>query len=203
MQGHLGNSQWEFYSSSCTYTTQKSRIHVTLSTIHKGRQTFLRLTSSSIKLFHLYSTANGNYTRKWIILHHHFIPYGSYCHKSAALRNNYKLINESKKHSLKVSLQILLLHSISMSWCLSDRASPIQRCKQPTKCHNFFFIYLFKSALHVSGDIYAHPQEHFLSVYTAFGTMHRHCCRPVHCTKSCIYRQKVLLRMGVYVARNM
>ena len=30
----------------------------------------------------------------------------------------------------------------------------------------------FKSALHVSGDKFAHPQEYFLTVYTAFGTMH-------------------------------
>jgi len=28
------------------------------------------------------------------------------------------------------------------------------------------FIDLFKSALHVSGDKLAHPQEHFLTVYT-------------------------------------
>jgi len=31
---------------------------------------------------------------------------------------------------------------------------------------------LFNSALHVSGDKFAHPQEHFLTVCTAFGTMH-------------------------------
>ena len=43
----------------------------------------------------------------------------------------------------------------------------------------FSFINLFKSALHVSGDKFTHPQELFLTVYTAFGTMHRHCCRPV------------------------
>ena len=43
----------------------------------------------------------------------------------------------------------------------------------------FSFINLFKSALHVSGDKFAHPQEHFLTVYTAFGTMHRHCCQLV------------------------
>ena len=36
----------------------------------------------------------------------------------------------------------------------------------------FSFINLFKSALHVSGDKFAHPQEHFLTVYTAFGTMY-------------------------------
>ena len=36
------------------------------------------------------------------------------------------------------------------------------------------FIDLFKSALHVSRDKLAHPQEYFLTVYTAFGTMHRY-----------------------------
>ena len=41
----------------------------------------------------------------------------------------------------------------------------------------FSFINLFNSALHVSDDKFAHPQEHFLTVYTAFGTVHRHCCR--------------------------
>ena len=82
-----------------------------------------------------------------------------------------------------------------------------QRCKQPTRCNNFSFINLFKSALHVSGDKFSHPQEHLLTVYTSFGTMHRHCCRPasasVLCTKSCQYSQKVLLRMCEFVARNM
>jgi len=34
------------------------------------------------------------------------------------------------------------------------------------------FINLLKSALHVSGDIFSHPQEHVLTVYTAFGIMH-------------------------------
>ena len=32
---------------------------------------------------------------------------------------------------------------------------------------------LFKSALHVSGDELAHPQEHFLTVYTVFGISRR------------------------------
>ena len=36
----------------------------------------------------------------------------------------------------------------------------------------FSFINPFSSALHVSGDKFAHPQEHFFTVYTAFGTMH-------------------------------
>ena len=43
----------------------------------------------------------------------------------------------------------------------------------------FSVIDLFNSALHVSGDKFFHPQEHFLTVYTAFGTMNRHCRRPV------------------------
>ena len=43
----------------------------------------------------------------------------------------------------------------------------------------FRLLTFFNSALHVSGDKFAHPQEHFLTVYTAFGTMQRHCCRPV------------------------
>jgi len=30
--------------------------------------------------------------------------------------------------------------------------------------------------IRVSGDKFAHPQEHFLTVYTDFGTMQRHCC---------------------------
>jgi hypothetical protein len=49
----------------------------------------------------------------------------------------------------------------------------------------FSFINLFNSALHVSGDKFAHPQEHFLTSYTALGTLHRHCCRPV--PFDCIY----------------
>ena len=89
----------------------------------------------------------------------------------------------------------------------------------------FSFINLFKSALHVSGDRFAHPQDQFLTVYTAFGTMHRHFCRSeprlrwktsvpsqpwhrsaavlMHCTKSCIYSQKLLLRMGESFTQNM
>ena len=35
------------------------------------------------------------------------------------------------------------------------------------------FIDLFRSSLRVSGDKLVHPQEHFLTVRTAFGTMHQ------------------------------
>ena len=38
---------------------------------------------------------------------------------------------------------------------------------------------IFESAIHVSGDKLSHLQEHFLTVYTDFGTMNRYCCRPV------------------------
>ena len=44
------------------------------------------------------------------------------------------------------------------------------------------FINLFNSTLHVSGDKFAHPQEHFLTVYTAFGTLHWSAAVSVHCT---------------------
>jgi len=37
-------------------------------------------------------------------------------------------------------------------------------------------IYYSKSALHVSGDIFAHHQEHF-SVFTVSGSVHPSCCR--------------------------
>ena len=44
----------------------------------------------------------------------------------------------------------------------------------------FLFINLFNSALHVSGNKFDHPQGAlFDCIYTAFGTMHHHCCRPV------------------------
>jgi hypothetical protein len=35
-----------------------------------------------------------------------------------------------------------------------------------TRCKNFDFIGPFKSALHVSGDNFAHPQEHFECIYS-------------------------------------
>ena len=92
--------------------------------------------------------------------------------------------------------------------------------QQDAKKKSFFN--LFNSALHVSGDKFAHHQEHFLTVYTAFGTVHRRCCRPVpqlrwnsistvapvgssvgEMYQKLYVGQKVLLRMGEFVARNM
>jgi len=58
---------------------------------------------------------------------------------------------------------------------------------------------LFRLLIFFSGNKVVYPQELFFTVYTAFGTMHRHCCRPVprhrwaavsaHCTKSCLYEE--------------
>ena len=39
-----------------------------------------------------------------------------------------------------------------------------------------------QSALHVSGDIFAHHPEH-LSVFTASDIVHLYCCRPVSWTR--------------------
>ena len=44
---------------------------------------------------------------------------------------------------------------------------------------NFPCINLFKSAQHVSGENSPILRSTFLTVYTAFGTMHRLCCRSV------------------------
>jgi len=66
-------------------------------------------------------------------------------------------------------------HSPVWTWCSCDHTSLVQRCKQPEDVTAFSFINLFISAHHVSGDKFAHTQEHFLTVYTAFGTMH---CEP-------------------------
>jgi len=40
----------------------------------------------------------------------------------------------------------------------------------------FSFMNLFNSALHVPGDKFAHTQELFLTLYTAFGIAHMSKC---------------------------
>jgi len=50
-------------------------------------------------------------------------------------------------------------------------------------------IKFFNSALRVSGDKFAHPQELFLTVYTAFGTMHRNYCRPVGSSVGALFQK--------------
>jgi hypothetical protein len=44
--------------------------------------------------------------------------------------------------------------------------------KLTKKMQKFLFIDLFKSAVHVSGDVLAHPQNQFNCIYS-FGAMHR------------------------------
>ena len=68
-------------------------------------------------------------------------------------------------------------------------------------------IYYSRSALHVSGDVFAHHQEH-LAVFTVYGSVHPSCCRHqpaatwVNTTIYCKHSQ-VLLMMGENIARNM
>jgi len=98
-----------------------------------------------------------------------------------------------------------------------------QRCKQPTRCKKYRLLN-FLNQLYMFRATNSPILRSNLTVYTAFGTMHRFavdwwqvwdgtdvpsqtCPRStaisVHCTKSCIYSQKVLMRMGEFVARNM
>jgi hypothetical protein len=68
-------------------------------------------------------------------------------------------------------------------------------------------IYYFKSALHVSGDVFAHHLEH-LTVFTVYSSRHPSCCRHqpsatgVNTARYCKYSQ-VFLMMGENIARNM
>jgi len=65
-------------------------------------------------------------------------------------------------------------------------------------------IYYSLSALHVSGDVFVHHQEH-LAVFTVSASVHRSSCRLVswmNTTRYCEYSQ-VLLVMGENIARNM
>jgi hypothetical protein len=64
---------------------------------------------------------------------------------------------------------------------LCDRASSVQRCKQPQDAKTFSFFNLFKSAQHVSGEKFDHSQEHVLTVCTAFGKM--------YCRGGALYRK--------------
>jgi hypothetical protein len=50
--------------------------------------------------------------------------------------------------------------------------------KITNKIQLYRLIYYSKSALHVSGDIFAHHQEH-LTVFTVSGNVHPSCCRLV------------------------
>ena len=63
-----------------------------------------------------------------------------------------------------------------VTWRSCNRAS-WYNCKcRPTRCNYIgLFIYSY-SALHVSGDVFAHHQEP-VTVFTASGNVHRCCCR--------------------------
>jgi len=63
-------------------------------------------------------------------------------------------------------------HVLFLSQCLFNyKQQFLKNCKMCIDVNNqqdattFSFINLFKSALHVSGDKFAHPQEHFLTLY--------------------------------------
>jgi len=60
-------------------------------------------------------------------------------------------------------------------------------------------IYYSLSGLLVSGDVFAHRQEH-LTVFTVSGSVHQ--CRCRNTTRCCKYSQ-MLLTMGENIARNM
>jgi len=46
------------------------------------------------------------------------------------------------------------------------------------KMQLYRLIYYAKSALHVSGDVFAHHQEH-LTIFTVSGSIHPSCCQLV------------------------
>ena len=92
--------------------------------------------------------------------------------------------------------------------------------KATNKMQQYRLIYYSKSALHVSGDVFAHHQEH-LTVFTVSGSIHPMYRTPhnphtsvsthprhqpaatwVNTTRYCKYSQ-VLLMMGENIARNM
>ena len=54
---------------------------------------------------------------------------------------------------------------------------------RPTRCNFFGLFICTQSALHVSGDVFTHHQEH-LTVFTTSDTVHQCCCRPVSWTTS-------------------
>jgi len=85
--------------------------------------------------------------------------------------------------------------------------------KVTNKMQLYRLIYYSKSALHVSGDVFTHHQEH-LTIFTVSDSIHpRHCfavsTHPSHqpaatwvnTTRYCKYSQ-VLLIMGENIARN-
>jgi len=76
--------------------------------------------------------------------------------------------------------------------------------KETNKMQLYRLIYYSNSALHVSGDVFAHHQEH-LAVFTVSGSIHpRHqpAATSMNTSRYCEYSQ-VLLMMDENIARNM
>jgi len=106
------------------------------------------------------------------------------------------------------------------TWRLWDRTSLEQRCKQPTRCNKFRLfiilspVYMFwaTNSIILRSNFWSYIQllvqcteiaADRWQVWVPSQPCHQSAGIPVHCTKSCIYNQKVLLRMGEFVARNM
>jgi len=70
---------------------------------------------------------------------------------------------------------------IALSWRLHDRSSLVKWHQQPTTCSKICFTDSFKLVLHVSGESFAHLQEHFDCIYSFLEhcTGSAVCCRPV------------------------
>ena len=62
------------------------------------------------------------------------------------------------------------------NWC--DRASLVQRCDKPTRCHNFSFIN-FLNQPNMFRETNSPILRSICDCIYGFGTMNRHCCRPV------------------------
>jgi hypothetical protein len=68
------------------------------------------------------------------------------------------------------SVMTISVTQISLENCESN---------QQDKMQLYGLIYYSKSALHVSGDVFAHHQEH-LTLFTVSGSVHPNCCRLVY-----------------------
>jgi len=108
---------------------------------------------------------------------------------------------------LIIIIILIIIMCIGCEWEIlidSVNSSKLQWYQQPKRCCKFCFSNSFKLALHVSGDSFAHLQEHFDCIYSVLElcTDFAFCCRPVTHSlvgsrrqsryivpKSCIYTQ--------------
>jgi len=68
--------------------------------------------------------------------------------------------------------------SSSKSKDVSGVKETLDNCENNQEDALYKLIYYSKSAVHVSGDVFAHHQEH-LTVFTVSGGVHPSCCRLV------------------------